>query len=65
MLHHLAQHLVVNVDLAVNVQFVRLQEAVLLGVGFPDLWQEILEVKIPKQQIFGTILQLIFCLISL
>ena len=64
MLHHLAQHLIVDIDLAVNIEFVRLQEAVLLGISFPDLRQEILEVKIP-QQIFGTILQLIFCLISL
>ena len=64
MLHHLAQHLVVDIDLAVDVELVRLQEAVLLGISFPDLRQKILEVKIP-QQIFGTILQLIFCLISL
>ena len=64
MFHHLAQHLVVDIDLAVNIEFVRLQKAVLLGISFPDLRQELLEVKIP-QQIFGTILQLIFCLISL
>ena len=51
-LHHLAQHLVVHVDLAVNVEFVILEEAVLFGVGFPDLRQEILEVKIPPANIW-------------
>ena len=43
MLHHLAQHLIVNEYLAVDVELVGLEEAVLFGVGLPDLRHETLE----------------------
>ena len=36
-LDHLAQHLVVHVDLGVDVELVVLQEAALLGVSLPHL----------------------------
>ena len=37
MLDHLAQHLVVHVDLGVDVKLVVLQETALLGVSLPNL----------------------------
>ena len=36
-LDHLAQHLVVHIDLGVNIKLVILQEAALLGVSLPHL----------------------------